>query len=171
MTIYTMLYPASSTVAVTITLASLAAGASGVFTAGRESAAIVNTDNDIDHIVRGKIRVGTSPTAGRQIQIHAFIPRSIASGTPTWPDTMTGADAARTLTSANVMGAFLRPVATIVIDSTSDRDYDFSGVSIAGLFGGMPKNYGIYVAHDTGVALSATGGNHVICYERQQLQS
>lgn len=162
-------YPATSTVAVTITLASLASGSAGVYTSGREGAFIDNTTNrDIDHIIRGKIRTGTAPTASRSINVYAFVPRSIASGTATWPDTMTGADAARTLTSANVMNGFLRLVASITIDSTSDRDYDFGGVSIASLFGGMPSAYGIYVAHDTGVALNATGANHVIHYERTQ---
>lgn len=169
---HTISYPSTSTVAVTITLASLASGSSGVFTAGRESAAISNSSNDLDHILRGKIRAGTSPTASRLIQVYAFIPRSIASGTATWPDQMTGSDAARSVTSANVMLSSLRLVAAISIDSTSDRDYDFSGISVASLFGGaLPSQYGLYVTHDTGVNLNSTGGNHVIAYERVQYQS
>jgi hypothetical protein len=172
MTTESILYPSTSTVAVTITLASLASGSSGVFTVGRESAAISNTDNDVDHILRGVITTGTSPTAARYIQVYAFIPRSIASGTATWPDVMTGSDAARSVTSANVMMAALRLVASFAVDSTSSRAYDFSGVSVASLFGGsMPSKYGLFVAHDTGVALHATGGNHVISYERIKYQS
>jgi hypothetical protein len=162
-------YPSTSTTAVTITLGSLSSGSAGVYTGGRESASVSNTSNvDLDHLIRGKIRTGTSPTASRSINVYAFVPRSISSGTPTWPDTMTGSDAARTLTSANVMNGFLRLVASITIDSTSDRDYDFGPVSVAALFGAMPSVYGIYVAHDTGVALNSTGGNHVIHIERIQ---
>ena len=172
MTTTTIAYPSTSTVAATISLASLASGSSGVFTSGRESAAISNSSNDIDHILRGVITTGTSPTAGRFIQVYAFIPRSIASGTATWPDTMTGSDAARSVTSSNVLFAALRLVASWDVDSTSSRAYDFSGVSVASLFGGaMPSKYGLYVAHDTGVALHATAGNHVISYERIQYQS
>ena len=166
-------YPSTSSVDLTITLASLASGASGVFTTGRESTAVDNTTNlDLDHLVSGKIRTGTSPTASRSINVYAFANISSSSGTPTYPDGMDGTDSDETIASSNVMNGFLRPVASITTDSTSDRDYFFGPVSVASLFGGaLPKFWGLFVAHDSGVALNATAGNHKISYERIQGQT
>lgn len=168
-----LLYPATSSVAVTITLASLASGTQGVFNAGRESTAITNETNlDLDHILSGKIRTGTTPTASRSINVYVAAPLSMASGTPTWPDVLDGTDSAETFTSVNVMNSIVKLAASMTVDSTSDRDYFFSGVSVASLFGGvMPPEYVVYVAHDTGVNLNATGSNHEINYFRVQGQS
>jgi hypothetical protein len=167
-------YPSASSVDVTLTLASLAANAQGVFTAGRASTAIDNRTNlDLTHMLSGKIRVGTTtPVAGRSINIWAYAPISNASGTPTYPDSITGTDAAKTFTSANVQNSALRLVASITIDVTAERDYPFAPVDIASLFGGqLPQFYGLFVAHDTGAALSATGGACVLSYERIQSQT
>lgn len=166
-------YPSTSSVDLTINLSSLASGASGVFTAGRESTAVDNTTNlDLDHLVSGKIRTGTSPTVSRSINIYAYANISSASGTPTYPDVLDGTDSAETFTSANVMNSAVKFVASMSVDATSDRDYFFGPVSIASLFGGqLPKFWGLYVAHDTAVALNATAGNHVISYERIQAQT
>ena len=166
-------YPAASSVDLTISLASLASGASGVYTTGRESTAVDNTTNtDIDHLVSGKIRTGTSPTASRVINVYAYANISSASGTPTYPDVLDGTDSDETFTSANVMNGCLRLVASIAIDNMTGRDYFFGPVSIAALFGGsLPKFWGIYVAHDTAVELDSTAGNHKISYERIQAQT
>lgn len=166
-------YPATSSVDMTISLASLASGAAGIFTTGRESTAVDNTtNNDFDHIVSGKIRAGTSPTAGRFINVYAYACISTASNVPTYPDVLDGTDSDETFTSANVMNVSVKPVASIMIDSVTGRDYPFPPVSIASLFGGsMPKFWGVYVAHDTGVALDSTAGNHKISYERIQAQT
>lgn len=166
-------YPATSSVDLTITLASLTTGASGVFTAGQESTAVDNTTNlDLDHLLSGKIRTGTTPTVSRSINVYAYANISSASGTPTYPDVLDGTDSAETFTSANVMNSTLKFVASITVDATSDRDYFFGPVSIASIFGGvLPKFWGVYVAHDTAVNLNATGGNHKLSYERIQSQT
>lgn len=166
-------YPATSSVALAISLASLATGSSGVYTTGRQSDAVDNTsNNDVDQLLSGKIRVGSSPTSARFIVVYAWANISSSSGTPTYPDTLTGSDASRIFTSANVMAGIIKQVAMLTIDSTSSRDYFFGPVSIATLFGGvLPKFWGIYVAHDTAVNLDSTGGNHVFSYERVQFQS
>lgn len=166
-------YPSTSSVALTISLASLASGSAGVFTAGQESTAVDNTSNlDVDHLLSGVIRAGTSPTAGRYINVYAYANISSASGTPTYPDVLDGTDSAETFTSANVMNGIVKLVASLIIDSTSNRDYFFGPISIASLFGGaLPKFWGVFVAHDTAVALNATGGNHVLSYERVQAQT
>lgn len=166
-------YPSTSSVALTIDLASLGSGASGVFTAGRESTAVDNTtNNDLDHLLSGKIRTGTTPTASRSINIYAYANISSSGGTPTYPDVLDGTDSAETFTSANVLNSAVKFVASITVDATSDRDYFFGPVSMASVFGGsLPKFWGVFVAHDTAVNLNATGGNHVLTYERVQGQT
>lgn len=166
-------YPSTSSTDLTITLASLASGSSGVYTAGQESNAVDNTTNvDLDHLLSGIITTGTSPTASRVINVYAYANLSSAAGTPAYPDVLDGADSAETFTSANVMNAAVRLVASITVDATSNRSYYFGPVSIANLFGGtLPKFWGVYVAHDTAVALNATAGNHKLSYERVQGQT
>lgn len=151
-------YAASS--ALTITLASLASSASGV--AGRSSAAISNATNLYsDALVGGKITVGTSPTSGTSILIYAWAP---LDDTPTYPDTISGSDAAITLTTAGIRDAGLVLAAAINVDSsTSNRAYPIAPFSVAALFGGrLPKTWGIWVTQSTGVALNSTSGNHAI---------
>lgn len=166
-------YPSTSSVALTISLASLASGSAGVFTAGQESTAVDNTSNlDVDHLLSGVIRAGTSPTASRYINVYVYANISSASGTPTYPDVLDGTDSAETFTSANVMNGIVKLAASMISDSTSNRDYFFGPVSVAQLFGGsLPKFWGVFVAHDTAVALNATGGQHVLTYERIQAQT
>lgn len=163
-------YPSTSSAALTITLASLASDTN--LLAGRESNAVDNTSNmDVDHLVSGTIMTGTSPTAGAKIEVWAYASMKTASGTPTYPDVLDGTDSNETITSANVKNPMLRLVAVLTVDSTSNRAYYFAPVSIAQLFGGMPKFWGLFVVHNTSAALNATGGNHVIEYERIQFQT
>ncbi len=166
------LYPATSTVDLTLDLASLATNAQNVFLAGRASTAVDNSANqDLDALLSGVIVAGSAaPTVGRSINVYAYAPTSISSGAPTYPDGITGADAAKTMTSANVQNSALRFVASITVDATASRSYAFAPVSIASLFGGvLPKFWGVFVAHDTGTALSATG--HKLSFERIQGQT
>lgn len=166
-------YPSANTVALTIGLGSLATNAQNVFSAGQESTAVDNTTNlDLDHLLSGRIRVGTTPTVSRTIAVYVYTPISITAGVPTYPDVLDGTDSAETFTSANVLNSSVRLVWSTVVDATTDRDYFFSGISIAAQFGGvMPPFWGVYVAHDTGVVLNATGSNHVLSYFRVQTQS
>lgn len=165
-------YPAVNTTALTITLASLASTAAGVLLAGRESTAIDNQTNlDLDHLLAGKIRTGTSPTASRVIEVWVYAPIQIASGTPTYPDVLDGTDSDETLTSANVKASALRLAWSTLVDATSDRDYFMPPTSIASLFGDLPPLWGVFVTHDTGAALNATGGNHFLHYQRFQRQA
>ena len=163
-------YPSTSSVDLTITLTALATNAAGVFLAGRESTAVDNsTDLDLDHLLSGVITVGSvAPTVSRSINIYAYAPISVASGTPTYPDVLDGTDSAETMTSANVMNSAPRFVASTTIDATAPRAYNFAPVSIASLFGGvLPRFWGVFVAHDT--AQNLTGGT--LSYERIQGQT
>lgn len=165
-------YPATSTVALTITLASLANDSTN-FLAGQESTAVDNTTNvDLDHLLSGKIRSGTSPTANNRIEIWVYAPISVASGTPTYPDVFDGTDSAETATSRNVLFSALRLAHTIIVDSTTGRDYFIPPISVAALFGGqLPMFWGVFVINASGVALDSTGGNHALHYLRVQAQT
>jgi hypothetical protein len=79
---------------------------------------------------------------------------------------MDGTDSAETITSAGVGRGFLKLAAVLDVDATtSDRVYGFGPVALAPLFGGvLPTHWGVFVAHNTGVNLNATGGNHVFSY-------
>lgn len=165
------LYPQSNadSVAITITLASLS---SSTAWAGRASTAINNTSNlDLDHLVSGKIKLGTSPTASKTVQVYGYAAQSISSGTPTYPDGITGSDAAKTMTSANVAYACLRFLWAGTTDATTGLVLEMPPTSIAQVFGSVPPYWGLFVVHDSGVNLDSTNGNHSMQYQRVQAQS
>lgn len=145
-------YGASATL--TLGLNSLASDTN--LLAGRSSTVVDNTSNlSVDELITGAIKTGTTPTVSTQIYVYAW---SILDDAPTYPDTVTGSDANATITSANVLasGAF-RLGATINVDATTGRVYPFV-FSLFALFGYMPKKWGIYVVHNTAVALNAAAG-------------
>jgi hypothetical protein len=163
-------YPAASSVQLAITLAGLASDASLI--SGRASSLVDNTANlDLDHLVSGVISAGTTPNANTTIEVWAWASYKTASGTPTFPDSITGTDANKTMSTSGIKISALRQVAAISVDGTSNRVYPFAPVSIASLFGAMPKYWGIFVVQNTGAALNATAANHDIEYERIQTQS
>ena len=150
-------YAASS--ALTITLASLATDAN--LLTGRESTAVANESNlYTDYLIGGKITTGTSPTTDKSIEVWAY---GEVEDAATYPDVFDGTDSAETVTSVDIKAAILRPIAGMTTDATSDRTYWFGPVSLMSVFGGpIPKNWGVFVVHDTAVNLNSTGGNHAI---------
>ena len=152
----------SSPTTITISPASLAS--SSTWLAGRESTEVDNTTNKYDDaLVQGKITVGTTPTANTLILVYVW--GSDTSAGTTAIDVIDGTDSAETITSAGVRDGFLRLAASLSVDATtSDRTYPFGPFSVAGLFGQMPKYWGVFLAHNTSVALNATGGNHAFTY-------
>jgi hypothetical protein len=169
MAVLQLLYPQSNadTVAITCDVSSLA---SSTDFAGRASTAVNNTSNlDLDHLVSGKIVLGTSPTVNKTVAVYAYAAASIASGTPTYPDSITGTDAAKTMTSANVALACLRLVWSARTDATTGLTLEMPMTSIADLFGQLPPFWGLFVTHDSGVALASSG--HSFQYLRVRGQS
>lgn len=162
-------YPANSSTAITLTLASLATDAN--LLAGRASTAVNNTGNlDLDHLLSGRVQVGTSPTINTFIEFWVYAPISMSSGTPTYPDSITGSDANKSATSRNVLFSSMTMAHRVSIDNVSDRNYYIPQLSIASLFGGtMPEYWGLWVVHNTGVALNASEAS--LHYHRRQMQS
>lgn len=135
-------------------LASLAS--SSTRAAGAESTAVDNSSNKyLDYVIEGVIYTGTSPTDAKQIDIWVY---ASFQGTPAYPDTLDGTDSTETLTSEGVRNSGLVLVHTIQTNNTSDRAYPIAPFSVAALFGGsMPRYFGVFVAHDTGVNLKSSG--------------
>jgi hypothetical protein len=148
--------PANQTVVThTITLASLASDTGLV--AGREGTAIDNngTDDAIDAMVGGKVTTGTSPTAARQIEIWLA---GSYDGT-TFSGGATGSDANLTPSEKTL----LKLLQIIPTSNTSNKTYQWGPFSVAQAFGGcMPRKWSVFIVHNTGVALNATGGNHEV---------
>lgn len=145
-------YNASALLTVT-NLKSLASSATWI--AGWSSAVIANGTNlSVSEKITGLIKTGTSPTAGTNILVYIW---SALDDTPTYPDTITGSEGTVSITSANVLATpAFKLGGVITVDATTGRVYPFS-IDVASLFGGhMPKNYGVYIAHNTAVILDAT---------------
>ncbi len=149
--------------AITISPASIAS--SSTFVAGVESTEIDNSTNRyIDAILQGKITVGTTPTINTQIQIYVWgSDQSLATSAL---DVLDGTDSAETLTSVGIRNGLLKLAAVLDVDATtSNRVYLMGATSVRNLFGGvMPKFWGLFITHNTGVNLNATGGNHEMYY-------
>jgi hypothetical protein len=142
---------------VTATLASLASSTSDV---GRETNSVDAagaTPPPVDYMAHFKITTGTSPTAGKQIEIWAIA--SIDGGT-TWEGGATGADAGLTPTTKYVFAL----VKSIPTDGTSNKTYIHACKSICAVFGSIlpPSKFSFFINHNTGVNLNSTAGNHEI---------
>jgi hypothetical protein len=160
-------YPNS--VALTITLASLASTTADP-PVGRESLEVAqDTDLALDVLLDGKITTGTTPTAAKQIQILAW-GAGYDGTTVRRAAGATGTDAG--LTPGSWWKDVLFPVLTINTSSTSNVTYTFAGISLLKVFGGlfMPVRWGVFVHHNTGVLLNATAGNHEIRATKLQNQ-
>lgn len=146
-----------SKVTMTMTLASLASDTNLV--AGRESTAVDNKDTDdaIDALVGGIVTTGTTPTAARQIEVWAYGSYDDTN----FSGTATGSDANLTPGEKTL----LKLLTIIPTGNTSDKAYKWGPFSVAQAFGGvLPVQWGIYIVHNTGVNLNATGGNHEVEY-------
>lgn len=159
--------------AYTCTLASLATSATWV--AGRETTAVSNISAGnsgimLGMLIAGVITVGTTPTTNTTIEVWAY---GSYNDTPSYPDAITGTDGARTLNSVGIKQSGLRLIAAIAVDSnTSNRPYPFGPISSEAIWGALlPRQHGLWITHNTGVNLNATGGNHVLSYTGGYLTS
>ena len=136
--------------------------------AGVESTAVVNTSNKyLNALVGGRIRAGTTPTAGKQIDVWVYRAMKVVAGTPTYPDVITGTKGARTLTSADIRNTALKIApegAVAIVDATTGRDYFFA-FELKDVFEDAPEFWGLFVTHDGVAALDATAGDHEFWYQ------
>jgi hypothetical protein len=147
---------------ITMDLNSLAS--SSDFTAGRESTAVDNTTNKyMDALVSGSVTVGTTPTINTIIGIYVYAQHD---DSPTYQDVFDGTDSAETVTSSGVLNGVVALLGSLSVSATTtDRVYYLKPTSVATLFGGvLPKRWGIFVAHNTGVALKSTTNTDTFKY-------
>ena len=144
----------------TITLASLATDAD--LAAGRESTVVDNTSNKFMNVLcGGKITTGTSPTAGKTIQIYVY---GDITGTTEYGD-LSGSDAALDFVDEERRDTHVQLAHVINATATSDQTYWVKPFGIARLFDGvMPQKWGLWIVHDTAVNLNSTGSNHAFSY-------
>ena len=140
--------------AITMTLAALASDANLV--AGRASAAVDNTTElAVDYVLGGKITLGTTPVVSRQIEIWLY---GRYDGVE-YSGGATGSDANLTPDDKTCL-ELVKIIPTI---ATSNKTYHWGVRSVAACFGGIiPDKWGVYIVHNTNVALNATGTNHEV---------
>jgi hypothetical protein len=149
----------SSGQAITLSLASLANGAS------RASGVVSNTTNKfLDALVSLKVKTGASGVSSTgSVALYAYA--SVDGGT-TYTAGATGSDAAITL--VNPTSLVLIGLLGCVANATT---YYFGPVSIASAFGGgLPEKWGIVVTNSTGAALDATEASHSLLYQGTALE-
>lgn len=134
---------------------------SSTWVAGYEWFIIDNTTElAIDYFVDLVIRCGTTPTVNTEIRVYLA---GTYDGT-TYPDVFDGTGSAETVTSAGVRDSFMKLAGVGVVDATtSDRDYPIQ-FNTSSFFPNPPKKIVVFVAHNTGVNLNATAGNHKYAY-------
>jgi hypothetical protein len=148
----------AATATITCSIASL--GSSSTFLAGRESTVINNTSNKyIDYRIGATITVGTSPTADKEIRVYGY---AALTDTPTYPDVITGSDAAATIVNTYILNSAFALLGVSSNDATSNNAYFPKCLTVAEAFGHCPTRWGLFIAHNTGVALNATAGNQVL---------
>lgn len=137
---------------ITMDLANLAT--SSTFVAGRESTQIDNTSNlYLDAQVCGSISVGTTPTANTEIRIYVWGAHvSLATKAI---DVLDGTDSAETLTNTGILANLRLACVLPVIATTSDIAYQVLPFSVAQYLGlgELPRFWGLFVTHNTGVNL------------------
>ena len=126
--------------------------------AGASSLAVNNTSNlYLDYLVSGfaKNNASVAPTAGREIDVYLY---NAFDDTPTYPDTIAGTDATKTITTANILASALAPFGSAVVAATTNQVNVFRGKSVAAAFGGiLPSYFGLFIVHNSAQALNASG--------------
>lgn len=148
----------------TFTISPENVASSSSWTAGVESTAIDNSTNlYVDALVAGMWTCGTTPTANTEVRVYVYAQQD---DTPTYQDVFDGTGSAETVTSAGVLSGVVKLLGTMYVDATtSNRVYYLAPTSVAERFGGvLPKRWGLFIAHNTGVNSNTTAGNHVWKY-------
>lgn len=149
------IFSASSTL--TITVASLASSTSGV---GRQSDMITNISSSLgDMIVRVyyAITTGTSPTANTPILFYLL--QGDAASPTISTDNAGATDAGITIITASLVG-------NAQVSATSNFTYYGSFI-----VRNPGPRWGIAVVNSTGVALNATGVNHLVKYVYESIST
>jgi len=139
----------------TITMASLASAAA------RASTAVDNTTNLYEDVhIFFKMATNTAGvSATGYINIYAY---GTVDGGTTYPEAITGTDAAITLTTPPNLVLIAQLNANAV-----SKTYTFGPVSFCRMYGldKLPAKWGVVVVNQTGAAFTATAGNYAVTYQ------
>ncbi len=148
----------ASSVAVGVGTAFNSLATSSTRTAGAQTDLVDNTTNLYDDILlSGAVKLGTSPTVSKQVDIWVVAAKD---GVTTYPDVITaGGAATKTWTSENIRNGAAKLLKSMLTDATTGRLLEFSNESVAALFGGvLPQKFVVFVSHDSAVNLDASAG-------------
>jgi hypothetical protein len=144
-----------------ITISLISASTNTTLTGGQQSTSVSNaTSKDIDYRISAKIQTGSSPTVSTEIRVYAVGP--LNDDTPTWPDVFTGSQSTVAITNANILDQ-LALLGSTLVTASSNVNYVFNRcLTIAEAFGYVPKNWLLYIPHNTAVNLSSSVSAHVV---------
>lgn len=97
---------------------------------------------------------GAAPTVNKEIDVYAY---AALDDTPTYPDTLLGTDAIKTITTANILNSGLVLLASMNLAATTSQVNPFRPVGLTSLFGVMPRYWSIFVVHNSGQTIAASG--------------
>ncbi len=146
----------ASSVAMTFTSVNSLASDTNLL-AGASALAVNNLTNlYLDYLLAGLIKNGSStPTVNKAINVYVY---RAFDDTPTYPDTLAGTDAAKTITTANILSTLGKPVASMTIAATANQVNPFDAGAISGYFGGVcPQLWSVFVVQNTAQALASSG--------------
>ncbi len=87
---------------------------------------------------------------------------------PTYPDTLLGTDAAKTITTSSILFSGLKQIASMTVAATTSQVNPFDAGAISAYFGGVtPKLWSVWLTHATVQALAASG--HAVNYQGSYL--
>ena len=139
----------------------LAPGGVGLANNGARESTVVDNTSDLfqDVLVQIQIKSGASATStSGLVNVYAY---GTVDGGTTYPDNVTGSDAAITLvvpTNLRLIGQL-----NVVANSTT---YKSMPMSVAAAFGGiMPAKWGIVIENKTSGVLDTTEGTHKKLYQ------
>ena len=90
-------------------------------------------------------------------EIDVWLYRSY-DDTPTYPDTMAGTDAAKTVTTTNILYTMAKQVASMTVAATTSQVNYFDAGAVSGYFGSIvPKLWSVWTVHNSGQAFAASG--------------
>ena len=142
----------ASSASFTCTLASLASDTN--LLAGRESTAVDNSSNlYLDYLITGTFTVASSGlSSSESINVYLYARETDS----TWPEDVTGSDAALTWDSTETRDAGMVLLASVATNNTASQTYSMAPVSVAACFGGVvPAGFGLWVVQNTGGALAS----------------
>lgn len=96
----------------------------------------------------------SAPTVDKEIDVYAY---PALNDTPTYPDTIAGTDSTAIITNAKFLNSALKLVVQLATIATSNLVNPFAPVALSSLFGVMPKYWGIWVVHNSGQIINASG--------------